>query len=157
LGTDWTHDDQKPGFNGGIARFNADYLRDMQVLALVQMTGAVADFPKQYDMPIGFARPSWGQWSLRHVWVINIHRIPSEAGSYCYSKRIDYIDKETARSLWEELYDSNGRLWKVTMTGYYPRRVPGTDGETIYGRFAAATWDLRNRHATFGNSTDGRG
>lgn len=157
LGTDWTHDDQKPGFNGGLASFDADYVREMRLLSLVQLTGAVAVFPSQYDMPMGFARPSWGQWSLRRAWVIDIHRIPSEAASYCYSKRIDYIDEETMRNLWEDLYDSRRQLWKVTMSAYYPRKVPGTDGETIYGRFAAATWDLQNRHATFGYSTDSNG
>lgn len=157
LGTDWTHDDQKPGFNGGIADFNADFLRDMQLLSLVSLTPAVSDFPREYDMPLGFARPSWGVWSLRRAWVINVHRISSEAMSYCYSSRVAYIDRETARNLWEDLYDSRGRLWKVTMSAYFPRKVPGVDGETLYGRFAAFTWDLQNRHATFGNSTDSRG
>jgi hypothetical protein len=157
LGTDWTHDDQKPGFNGGLANFDADYLRNMKMLALVNLSEAVSDFPREYDMPLGFARPSWGSWSLRDVWVINIHRIPSKASGYCYAKRIEYIDEETARSLWEDLYDSDRNLWKVTLSAYHPRKVPGTDGETIYGRFAASTWDLQNRHATLGNSTDPSG
>ncbi len=157
LGTDWTHDDQKPGFNGGLANFDADYLRKMKMLALVNLNEAVSDFPREYDMPLGFARPSWGSWSLRDVWVINIHRIPSKAAGYCYAKRIEYIDEETARSLWTDLYDSNRNLWKVTMSAYHPRKVPGTDGETIYGRFAATTWDLQNQHATMGNSTDPSG
>jgi hypothetical protein len=43
------------------------------------------------------------------------------------------------------------------MNAYYPREVPGTDGETLYGRFAASTWDLQNQHATLGNSTDSTG
>jgi hypothetical protein len=157
LGTDWTHDDQKPGFNGGLASFDATYLRDMRMLALTDLTAAVADFPLQYDMPLAFARPSWGNWSQRDAWVIDIHRIPSESAGYCYSRRIEYVDKETTRGLWEDLYDSVNRLWKVTMNAYYPRRVPGTDGETIYGRFAASTWDLQNQHATLGNSTDAGG
>jgi hypothetical protein len=154
LGTDWTHDDQKPGFNGGLADFDATYLRDAKMLTLVDLSAAVADFPAQYDMPLGFARPSWGKWSVRDAWVIDIHRIASESAGYCYSKRVEYVDKETTRGLWEDLYDSSGRLWKVTMNAYYPRKVPGTDGETIYGRFAASTWDLQNQHATLGNSTD---
>ena len=157
LGTDWTHDDQKPGFNGGLANFDADYLRNMKMLALVNLSEAVSDFPREYDMPLGFARPSWGSWSLRDVWVINIHRIPSEAAGYCYAKRIEYIDEETVRSLWEDLYDFDRNLWKVTLSAYHPRKVPGTDGETIYGRFAASTWDLQNQHATLGNSTDPSG
>jgi hypothetical protein len=154
LGTDITHDDQKPGFNGGLAIFDASFLRDMKMLSLVNLTGAVADFPRQYLMPLGFPRPSWGNWSLRDVSVIDIHRIPSQAPGYCYSRRIDYVDKETSRSLWEELYDVNGKLWKISMGAYHPRKVPDADGETIYGRFAAATWDLQNQHATLGHGTD---
>jgi hypothetical protein len=43
------------------------------------------------------------------------------------------------------------------MSAYYLRRVSGTDGQTIYGRFAAATWDLQSLYATFGYSTDSSG
>ena len=68
LGTDWTHDDQKPGFNGGLAIFDADFLREQKVLALVSMTAADANFPANYDMPLAFAKPSWGPWSLRSTW-----------------------------------------------------------------------------------------
>jgi hypothetical protein len=157
LGTDWTHDDQKPGFNGGLAIFNADFLRDMKVLTLVEMTAAEANFPANYDMPLGFPKPSWGPWSLRNVWVINVHRIPSEAAGYCYSKRTIYVDKETARELWDEEYDVTGKLWKVGLAGYHPQKVPGTDGETIYGRFFAETWDLQNEHVTLGYNTDNNG
>jgi hypothetical protein len=159
LGTDWTHDDQKPGFNGGLAIFDADFLREQKVLALVNMTGAETNFPANYDMPLGFAKPSWGQWSLRNTWVINVHRIPSMVAGYCYGKRIMYIDKETSFGMAEEEYDSTGKLWKVGIPGYHPRQVPGTDGETLFGRFFAATWDLQNEHVSLGYNSDtsGRG
>lgn len=154
LGTDWTHDDQKPGFNGGLAIFTADYLRDQRVLTLVDMTAAEANFPGNYDMPLAFARPSWGPWSPRETWVINVRRVPSQAPGYCYGKRIINIDKETARGLWDDEYDTNGKLWKITMTGYHKRKVPGADGETIYGRFYASTWDMQNEHISLGYNTD---
>jgi hypothetical protein len=157
LGTDWTHDDQKPGFNGGLAIFNAEFLRDQKVLTMVDMTAAEATFPANYDMPLGFPKPSWGPWSLRDAWVINVHRIPSEAAAYCYGKRTISVDKETSRGLYDEEYDNIGKLWKVTMTGYHPRNVPGADGETIYGRFYAATWDLQNQHVSLGYNTDQSG
>lgn len=157
LGTDWTHDDQKPGFNGGLATFNADFLRDQQVLTLTGMTPAEATFPANYDMPLAFPRPSWGDWTLRDTWVINVHRIPSDAPGYCYAKRIINVDKETDRGLWDDEYDSTGKLWKITMTGYHPQKVSGTDGETIYGRFYAETWDVQNEHTTLGYNTDKSG
>jgi len=52
---------RKPGFNGGLASFDASYLRDMKMLALVDLSFAVADFPSQYDMPLGFATAQLGQ------------------------------------------------------------------------------------------------
>src|SRR5262249_44298908 len=104
-----------------------------------------------------FPKPSWGPWSLRDVWVINVHRIPSEAAAYCYGKRTISVDKETSRGLYDEEYDNLGKLWKVEVTGYHPRNVSGADGETIYGRFFAATWDLQNQHVTLGYNTDQSG
>jgi Protein of unknown function (DUF1329) len=159
LGTDWTHDDQKPGFNGGLAIFDADFLREQKVLALVNMTAAETNFPANYDMPLAFAKPSWGPWSLRSTWVINVHRIPSVAAGYCYGKRTIYIDKETAVGMADEEYDATGKLWKIYILGYHPRQVPGTDGETLFGRFFAATWDLQNEHVSLGYNSDtsGRG
>jgi Protein of unknown function (DUF1329) len=150
LGTDWTLDDNKPGFDGGLAIFDADYLGDAKVLTLVSMTTAEDRFPDNYYMPLAFPKPSWGTWSLRDAWVINVHRIPSEAPGYCYSKRIIYVDKETARELWNTIYDSTGSLWKIYMDAYHPRKVPGTDGETIFGRFFAIGWDLQNDHISLG-------
>ncbi len=157
LGTDWTPDDQKPGFNGGLAIFNAAFLRDQKVLTMVDMTAAEATFPGNYYMPLGFPKPSWGPWSLRDTWVINVHRIPSEAAAYCYGKRNIYVDKETARFLYDDEYDRIGKLWKVFITGYHPRKVPGSDGETVFGRFFAATWDLQNQHVSLGYNTDQTG
>jgi Protein of unknown function (DUF1329) len=150
LGTDWTHDDQKPGFNGGIGIFTADYLGDAKVLSLVSLTKAYDEFPHNYLMPLAFPKPSWGPWTVRDAWVINVHRIPSEAPGYCYSKRIIYIDKETAKTLWDDEYDSTGKLWKISMDAYHPEKVAGTDGESVFGRFYASTWDLQNDHISLG-------
>ena len=59
FGTDYTRDDARGGFNGGLSMFGADWLRDQKVLALSHITTAVGTFPDNYDMPLGFARPSW--------------------------------------------------------------------------------------------------
>jgi Protein of unknown function (DUF1329) len=56
---------------------------------------------------------SWGPWSLRDVWVIDVRRIPRLTLGYCYGKRIMYVDKKFAHELWSDLYDVNMKLWKV--------------------------------------------
>ena len=35
--------------------------------------------------------------------------------------------------------------------------MPGTDGETLFGRFFAATWDIQNEHVSLGYNNDSSG
>lgn len=48
------------------------------------------DFPANYYMPVGWPKPSWENWQLRDVDVIDMRRIPGERSGYCYGKRIMY-------------------------------------------------------------------
>ena len=104
---------------------------------------ADGSFPKEYDMPLGWAKPSWGTWSLRDVWVIDVRRIPSEAQGYCYGKRIMYVDKFFLHELWTDLYDSNMKLWKVLQLGAAPKVINGVETSVI-GSFWAGMGDLQN-------------
>ncbi|MGH7842013.1 MAG: DUF1329 domain-containing protein [Candidatus Binataceae bacterium] len=156
FGTDYTRDDARGGFNGGIAQFQATWLRDQKILALSHITTAVGTFPEQYDMPLGFAKPSWGPWEVRDTYVIDIRRIPSEARGYCYGKRINYIDKVFMHEDWSELYDANMKLWKVLQLGAAPKIVNGVETSVI-GSFWAGMWDLQTSHATLAFTADGPG
>ena len=40
--------------------------------------------------------------------------------NYIYSKRVWYVDPETAIILWTELYDSSGKFWKSFMNTTCP-------------------------------------
>ncbi|MGH7837327.1 MAG: DUF1329 domain-containing protein, partial [Candidatus Binataceae bacterium] len=102
---DYTHDDIRGGWNGGIADFDSKFLKRMQLLALVQMNTDDGAFPENYDMPLGWAKPSWGNWELRDTWVIDVRPRAAIGNRYCYGKRIVYIDTNTYAPLAQDLYD----------------------------------------------------
>lgn len=150
FGTDWTYDDAKfQGFNGGTAIFDADYLGDRKIMALLHYNNASTPaFPGDWFMPLGFPKPVWGQWELRDSSIIDTRRIPSMAAGYCYSHRIIYVDKETWNASWMDLYDSSAKLWK--MLRYSDRMLDESDsglGTTI-GGITSAAWDVQNDHAS---------
>jgi hypothetical protein len=64
-GTDRAWDDM--GWNGGTADFDADYVKRMKLLALTQANSDYGNLPQNYDVPLGWAKPSWGSWELRDV------------------------------------------------------------------------------------------
>jgi Protein of unknown function (DUF1329) len=154
--TDFTHDDEKAGFNGGIAIFDAKFLRDQNIIALTNLTTADGNFPANYDMPLGWAKPSWGTWSVRSTHVLDVRRVPSEASGYCYGKRVMYVDTHFFHEQWMDLYDANMKLWKVGAVSFRTRQVPGV-GVSSLSSLAFQFWDLQNDHATYTFTADGQG
>jgi Protein of unknown function (DUF1329) len=154
FGFDWTYDDAKTnGFNGSTSVYTGDYLGDRNILTLAEFNTDGGIFPQGYDMPLGFPKPSWGQWEVRPMVIDDVHRIASEAAGYCYSSRIMYVDKEFWDGDWVDLYDSNHKLWKSIAYFNDIGNVPGL-GRTWDG-VASMAWDLQNVHCTvwsgFGN------
>jgi Protein of unknown function (DUF1329) len=146
---DLTADDERYGFSGNIASFKAKFLGEKKILALTDYNNDPSSFPKNWDMPLGFPKPSWGKWGLRDVDVIEVRKIPSRAAGYCYGKRIMYVDKQFYAPLWEELYDSNMKLWKIT--ALFPRaaKVDGIGVVNDSGSMTEAWWDIHNEHASY--------
>ena len=147
-GTDYTEDDYKmEGFNGGIGASKAQFIGHQQILAL---TGTYAplggDFPTNYYMPLGWPKPSWGAWQLRDVDAVDVRPIASERTSYCYGKRILYEDSTTHYALWEDVYDTDMRLWK---TAYLAQRmIAGGSLGYVPAGFNSSAWDMKNDHMT---------
>lgn len=151
-GSDWTNDDAKTiGFNGGTSLFHGTMLGERKIINLNDYNQEYSQFPKNWDMPLGFPKPSWGKWQERDVYVTDIRRIPQEAAGYCYGSRMLYIDKETYYTDWSDLYDSNLKLWKAQFWGARIRPVPGV-GRVITNSVGAVTWDLQNAHASYWSS-----
>jgi hypothetical protein len=153
FGFDWTNDDAKlNGFNGSTSTYTGKFLGDRKTLNLTAFDGSKGgNFPQNYDMPLGFATPSWGQWELRSTAITDVTRTPNEAAGYCYSHRILYADREFWSANWVDLYDSNNKLWKVI--AYLNQIAPADGGGSQWRDIAESmAWDLQNTHATIWSS-----
>ena len=156
FGFDWTYDDAKTnGFNGNTSIYDADYLGDRDFLTLAHFNTDGGKFPDGYLMPLGFPKPSWGNWEVRKMAVIDAHRIASEAAGYCYSSRVIYADKEHWNGDWVDLYDSNRKLWKSIAYYNTSGDVPGLGH--VWNGVSSMAMDFQNSHETvwsgFGNPT----
>lgn len=157
FGSDMTHDDQKTGFNGGFTNFRAKWLGDRKILGITELTYAAGAFPTNFDMPLGWAKPSWGDWTLRDTQIIDVRRIPSMAAGYCYGKRILYVDKQISAPVWVDLYDSNMKLWKVVADSKGPLTDPASGQTYGWGNYIETYWDVQNSHASYVFGQNGRG
>jgi Protein of unknown function (DUF1329) len=145
-GTDATRDDYRYGFNGQLPTFQAKFLGEKKILALIDYPGP--GFPADFYMPLGWPKPSWAKWQLRDVYVIEVKKIPSEAAGYCYGKRIMYVDKQSDAPLWEDLYDSKMNFWKIYAIFPRAQKVPGLGVQIATTAQIEAYWDIQNDHAT---------
>jgi len=148
VGTDYVEDDfKRVGFNGGLGSFDAKFLGHKQIIALTgDYTPLGGDFPANYYMPLGWPKPSWGNWQLRDVDVIDVRLIPSMRAGYCYGKRIIYEDSQTHYALWEDVYDKNMWFWKAALLAQ--RMVNVQPLGSVPGAFTSTAWDFENRHLT---------
>ncbi len=161
LGSDMIHDDQRGGYNGGLSLFNADILAERKILAITELTNADGRYPGEYDGQLGWSKPSWGPWSLRDVYVLDVRRVPSQQAGYCYGARVMYVDKRLMHQLWEEIYDSNLKLWKIVRIHLHPADPSQSAGQTPYpmpGSLIESYWDLQNDHKSdvFTANPDGK-
>jgi hypothetical protein len=154
---DFSHDDLRAGWNGGIADFDATFVKQMKLLALVQATNEYGKFPENYDMPLGWAKPSWGNWEVRDTWVIDVRPIAAIGNRYCYGKRIVYMDTNTYAPLAQDLYNSKMEFNKIMLQSLTPADFPGAGKQTWAGGGVTQFWDIINQHAAFGFSADEKG
>jgi hypothetical protein len=144
-GGDFTYDDFRAGFNGGITRFDAHYLRDQPVLTLVN--GDLAQFGDLANYyPFFFPKPQVGRWEVRNSYVIDTRRIPSERAGYCYGKQIMYVDKRSFEILWKDLYNIELRLFKVDMVIHLASEVPDQGMQYETGNWIQTMWDIERSH-----------
>ncbi|MGH7908019.1 MAG: DUF1329 domain-containing protein [Candidatus Binataceae bacterium] len=159
VGTDFTQDDARiNNYNGGITRFDAKFLGERKILALLPTKPKIfTDLHSMY-MPLFFPGPKFDPWQVRDVNVIDVRRIPSQRAGYCYGKRIMYVDKANMISVWTDLYDANLKLWKFILEA--PVTVPLPDGEVAMGagNILAVMYDIQNSHlSVYVPGSDGAG
>jgi uncharacterized protein DUF1329 len=157
LGTDFIQDDYKSvGFNGGIALFDAKFLAHRKILTLFgDYKPLGGDYPRNYYMPLGWPKPSWGQWQLRDVDVIDVRRVPSEQNGYCFGSRIIYEDSQTHYALWEDVFDANLKFWKPSLEAQ--REVKDPVVGFVPGPVTSVVWDVQNNHMTQVSTEDKEG
>ena len=147
LGTDETPDDRRFGFNTNLTGIKAEVLGEKKILTLMDFSIPPGRFPENFDMPLGWPKPSWGKWQIRSVYVVNVTKLGSNSG-HCLGRRVVYVDKATYAPLWEDLYDEAMQPWRFV--GFFLRTldVPGigtldTSNSMVYG-----FWDVKYSHAT---------
>ncbi|HJU11077.1 MAG TPA: DUF1329 domain-containing protein [Candidatus Binataceae bacterium] len=157
-GSDFVQDDYNTkGFNGGLALFNAKYLGTRKILALANdYANITGDFPKNWDMPLGLSKPSWGSYELRTSDIIDVRRVPSEIAGYCYGSRIMYVDRAYTYGDWIDIYDDNMQLWKMFGGGAHVVDVPLV-GRVVTNSVVSSAWDVQNDHASYFSSIDTSG
>jgi hypothetical protein len=142
-------------WNGGIGDYDVTSVKRQKLLALTQLSSAYGKFPDNYDMPLGWAKPSWGTWELRNVWVIEVHPIPLIAR--CPRKRVIYVDVSLSVPLAEDLYDDSMNLSKVMVLSSQPLPVAEYGMQTWAGGGILQLWDIRGAHAIMSLTADERG
>ncbi|HUY18772.1 MAG TPA: DUF1329 domain-containing protein [Candidatus Binataceae bacterium] len=149
FGSDATNDDTRHGaFNGNITKFDADYQGEKRILEMPNPDPIKSGFLENFVPPLYFPKPEIGKWEVRGVDVINVHRIPSLKKGYCYGSRVLYCDKESHNAMWDELYDANMKLWKVSYDPQGLVKVPG-----VGSYWTNAAWgniiDMQNVHESW--------
>ena len=147
VNSDVTPDDLT-GFNGGIVRFQADYLRDQQVLALVNADPKIYGDTANY-YPIFFPKPGVGKWEVRDSYVIDVRRIPSQRAGYCYGKQIIYVDQYSDNISWKELYSPEMKLVKIQSSQKIAGPIPQEGMQFYSGNAFETIWDIAKDHLTF--------
>ncbi|MGH7905218.1 MAG: DUF1329 domain-containing protein, partial [Candidatus Binataceae bacterium] len=145
--SDFTYDDFRSGFNGGIARFSATYLRDQPILSLIysepHLYGNLSNF-----YPLFFPRPIIGKWEVRNTQVIDTRRVPSQQAGYCYGKQIMYVDKYSYNILWKDLYDPHMKFFKTDMVNHLAQAVPQEGMQYETGNWIQTIWNFDADHLT---------
>ncbi len=156
-GSDTTPDDGRFGFDGTLPDFEANLLSERKILSQMDVGTAGSNFPDNYDMPLGWPKPSWGKWELRDVYELDVRKIPSKSAGYCYGKRIMYIDRQFYGALWLDLYDATMHEWKFALLQPIVLMVPGVGPQNSTGAWFAHFWDIQRKHASFSGPNDGHG
>jgi hypothetical protein len=158
VGSDYTQDDER-SMNLQPPIFQSRFLGYKKVLVGYPLDG-FTDINNYYK-PLYFPSDRAVVWQPRTVAVLDLRRVPSMAGGYCYGTRMAFIDKETWQPIWMDLYDSSLHLWKTGPSIYKPMPLPGTNGDVATGAGGPGDgeytfWDVQNNHMTLDIQSDGK-
>jgi len=149
FGSDMVKDDSRVGYDSGLAVMTADYLGTRKIISNSELTNADGIFPGNYFMPLGFAKPSWGAYQVRPTYIIDTRRVPSLRPGYCYGSKMMYVDAQFNQQMWEDIYDTNLKLWKIISIARKPDVLVPAEGLTpLGGGIIEQFWDVQNDHVS---------
>jgi hypothetical protein len=146
---DTTPEDFRGGYDSNMTEVKVDFLGQKKILNLIGFTMPSTGFPDNFDMPLGWPKPSWGKWQLRDVDVVSVAKLPQLAKGYCYGKRVMYIDKHFYGLLWQDLYDEQEQPWKFVAVFRPAHEAPGIGPVDEALSYDESIWDIQKQHATF--------
>jgi len=111
-----TDQDSYAGYAGNVAWMAWKYLGEKTILGSfhaehlpVKWGAGSADFMQD------------DRWEPRNVWVVEgVSKLPQ----YAYGKRVIYLDKESYRIPYTDIYDQAGQLWKVWVNNFKYAQEP---------------------------------
>jgi hypothetical protein len=148
LGTDETPDDRRYGFDSNLTQLSAEFVAARKILSLVGFTMPAGRFPENYDMPLGWPKPSWGKWQLRDVYQVNMSKLPSQSSGYCFARRAVYVDATIYAPLWEDLYDKKMQPNRSIALFLHTLDIPGIGPQDSSNSMVYGIWDVQTKHAT---------
>jgi hypothetical protein len=157
VGSDFTNDDTRHGaFNGNPTRFDAKFVADRNILEIPEPNSDFTGDLNNFTRPLYFPKPIVGKWQVRPSWEIDVRRVPSQQSGYCYGSRLLYCDKEVYQSIWADLFDEAGKLWKIDYDPQGLIPVPG-EGRRWSNDGAGIMLDLQNQHISHVRLSGGNG
>ncbi|MFZ9734449.1 MAG: DUF1329 domain-containing protein [Burkholderiaceae bacterium] len=145
--------DQVDGFNGALDRFEWQSLGKKALIVPYNWYGLSgpwsADDLRRRVVGAGVLNADLLRFEWHRVWVVQAILKPGQ--SHIYSRRVFYVDEDSATVLVEECYSSRGELWRVSLHGL----IQDPEGQTpvtrasVYhdltsGRYFAAGFDAES-------------
>ncbi|MFQ5849929.1 MAG: DUF1329 domain-containing protein [Candidatus Binatia bacterium] len=124
-------------FNGKITDFNYKFLGEKKVLTNFTEQGLPFRRKKGDYLPLD------EKWEVQEVYVLEI--TPKDP-SYCYPRKVLWIDKTTWESTWTMIWDKKGELWKEQFAFRTPVKLP--DGREVWSVGTVVIVNVQNGRST---------
>ena len=147
--------DQYDMFNGAIDRYDWKLLGKKEMYVPYNAYKLHSDALKHAEIiKPGHINTAYARYELHRVWVVD--STLKEGMKHLYPRRTFYLDEDSWQALVIDIYDANGRLWRVSeghVINYYEVPVLWTTLEVCYdlqsGRYIISGLDNEDRMYDF--------
>jgi len=134
--TEFNFDDIN-SFNGKVTNFNYRFIGEQQTLS---------NFSQQqnpFHRKVGDYLPVDEAWEVVNTYVLEI--TPKDS-SYCYPRKVLYIDTVSYQNVLGQIFDAKGNLWKEGIYSYTPVKL--ADGQEVLSATSPVIVNVQNGRAT---------